>query len=525
MSHDGNDLKISQFTQQLTYQATDLLNIVRNNTNFKIPVSGLPAFLGVTGTITPKGSAGTPVLNQPTSTSNEIRNIEAGNGIVVGLGATDTVTVKHNFQLAGSGAEILLNPATTSPIIRSIVAGAGVTVGVVGNTVKIDATGLGGTNTVIVNDITDFPAAVGGIITLDDNTNYIIAAAITTADRFVVGINNAITANNTFQPLLTYTGTGTMFTGVDVNFSITQLALNCPNGDLFDFSSPTSATGNIISLFAISALNCKRIATVNDLSVFEILRSAFLNATDGVLVSGTTNWSVFSYSTVESTSTSATFIGIDFGTSVHRNINLLNPILRAPAGAIGIKGAAASANLAANQLGVVKDGEFSGGLTPLSVIAISDVRWVFESNAGLQDTEVDGLMGFNGNTAETVISTIDTPVKVNAVWTIETQSKFTLTTDGKATYNGERDISIPVDISLSLQAASGGSINLTFYLALNGTIIANSGIQHPVSSSNPEALSLPWQLVLSKDDFLEVFVENNAGTVNIIVGHSIMRLN
>ena len=46
-----------------------------------------------------------------------------------------------------------------------------------------------------------------------------------------------------------------------------------------------------------------------------------------------------------------------------------------------------------------------------------------------------------------------------------------------------------------------------------------------VSGSNPAALSIPWQLTLSEDDYLEVYIENNTGTTNLIVEYATLRVN
>ena len=64
---------------------------------------------------------------------------------------------------------------------------------------------------------------------------------------------------------------------------------------------------------------------------------------------------------------------------------------------------------------------------------------------------------------------------------------------------------------------------MTVYLALNGTAIANSATTIAISGSSQAFINIPWQLVLSEDDFLEVFVENNTNTTNIIVESAKLR--
>jgi hypothetical protein len=199
--------------------------------------------------------------------------------------------------------------------------------------------------------------------------------------------------------------------------------------------------------------------------------------------------------------------------------------LRGPSGAIAMKGAAASANITTSNLATVTHSEFSGGLTPLSGIANDDIRWDFDGNSGIADTLSDSLLGFNGNVTETVIAVINTPVLVNATWVLESTSKFTNTTGGRSTYDGERNIRLPVDVSVGVVAAGGGANDITIYLALNGSVISNTGRTIAVSGSSPLTLSIPWQLMLSENDYLEVHIENNTGTTNLIVEYATLRIN
>ena len=92
-------------------------------------------------------------------------------------------------------------------------------------------------NEVVINGLADLPAPSGGVIQLEDNLIYVFAVSITTSDRFQLGANNVITSNNTLFPLLTYTGTGNMFTGVDVNVTFRSIfILSCfVKFFLFDF--------------------------------------------------------------------------------------------------------------------------------------------------------------------------------------------------------------------------------------------------------------------------------------------------
>lgn len=378
-------------------------------------------------------------------------------------------------------------------------------------------------NQVVINDLSDLPAPSAGVIQLADYTHYIIAANISGSDRIVLGIDNTITCNSVFSPCWAYTGSGNMFTGVDVNVHILNVRLNCPNGTVFDMSSPTASGGNIFYGQGIIIESCAKVGHFNNINTVDISSGTAANATIGITVAGNTNWSIFSFDKWAMFSSSATFIGIDFGTSLHKTLELNDLVIRAPAGAIGLKGAADSANLVTGALATVTNGEFSGGLTPLSVFDTCDIRWNYKANSGIPDSVSDFLMSFNGNTTATTIAFVNTPVKVNAVWTVERSSRFTCTTTGRATFIAERDDFFPLDLAIGLISVGGTPIDATAYIAINGSVIANSGISVAISGSDQKSISIPWQKLLSEDDYGEIFVENNTNDNNIIVESSIFR--
>lgn len=515
--------KISEFIQETSFQQTDLLNIVRSSTNFGIPFSALAPALGVTGSINVVGGTGIAVLEQPSATINNIRTIESGNGILASLSPQNGVSLAQNITVDQTGVPVIVDKLVAAPIYRSFVAGAGATVALSGNTVIFGVASASGTNVVIVNQLSDFPTPIGDVITLVDNTNYIISSAVSTSNRFILGNNNLITANNLFSPILTSTTSGSMFTGVDKNFIISDISIDCPNGKVFDLSSPSFPNGNEFFIENLTILNCASVGTFNNLRTVDVDNFLAGNATQGINIIGA-QWSFFAFDKTVFLSTSNTFIGFDFGVSVHDKVEINRTTITAPAGAIGIKGAASSANISPNKIASVITGDYGGGLTPLSGITSNDIRWEFIGNAGIPDSVCDALMAFNGNSAETIISFINTPVKVIAAWVVESSNRFTLTTDGRATYNGERDLSIPIDVAIDLKSASGGSINVSAYIALNGSVIAASKTPMVVSSSTIAFANIPWQLSTSQNDFIEVYVENNSGTINLIAGHAVMRI-
>lgn len=92
------------------------------------------------------------------------------------------------------------------------------------------------------------------------------------------------------------------------------------------------------------------------------------------------------------------------------------------------------------------------------------------------------------------------------------------------TYNGERDIDTPLQVTMTLDPASGSNKNITAYIALNGSVITDSHQTIRINSANPLQITIPWQLTLSEDDYIEVFIENNTDAINVTAVDATLRV-
>ena len=200
--------KKSEFVQQSTVLANSYLDYVVNGTNYKIAYNDFVTGLGVTGTIVQEGAVtGTAILDVD-GTTNQIRNLENGPGIVTSVSAENGAKISHNFTASADGFPILLNTTAASPTIASIVAGSGISIATV-NTSGIE-----------ISSIAD---AIYGQLTIHGNsTNTTIAVAgtpVLVAGTWVSGINSSFTV--TTGGRMTYTGTTTEV--VSVVASVTLL--------------------------------------------------------------------------------------------------------------------------------------------------------------------------------------------------------------------------------------------------------------------------------------------------------------
>ena len=372
-------------------------------------------------------------------------------------------------------------------------------------------------DTVIINAVGDLPAPSGGAIQLVDNTNYVFGTDVSIgSDRLILGANNSLTANNINGSKLTYTGTGDMITGIDKSFDIHDIRLDAATAtQVFNISETGGGGTKVFTMRTVAVDNCLKYGTFDKLISVDISDSNCLNADDGLTVAGSA-WLVFSVTKFALVSTSATFIGIDFGTSVHQNLELVNLVLVAPAGGIGLKGIAASANLAANNLANVVASSFLGGMTtPLSGITTSDIRWEFKGNAGVEDST---------KAADTYLSALQlVTIGTQSVFTpiggtqflSAVSDRFTVSTAGIITYISEQDACFIVTTTATLDKVAGGSDVLAMRVAKNGTTEAKSQTQ--TQSADPTAVVSHAILELTKNDTISAEVANNSSTGNLNV--------
>jgi len=155
----------------------------------------------------------------------------------------------------------------------------------------------------------------------------------------------------------------------------------------------------------------------------------------------------------------------------------------------------------------------------------TDPDWRFDLNGQLADSAVKGSAFFNGNATPTVITTVNTPVKVTGTTTAGELERFTHNTDGTLTYIGGRDITLRVEGRATIKIEpSLEDKNIAFYIAVNDTIVASTIIDQNVSSvfqtpTSPEFIAVD-NLILSNGDTIKLFIENRSDSTNITVTSS-----
>ena len=512
----SKNIPISQFLES-DITATDTITFVRNGQNYKVPVSSLLTILGAIGDLESVGDdLGVPVLEQPAPLVNQIRKIIGGAGVEVGTSPMNGIQVDTNFlQGDNSGVQVLENP-NTNPLVKSIRAQSGstLTVSDAGDSIIIGSSETPVTNrTVVVNSIDDFPAPVDGVIELNDRVDYFIANDISTSNRFEVNSSVVIRAGASQIITLEYTGTGAMFTGVNPIFRMDRLTLSCPNGSLFDMSSPVS--GSIIQIIESNVAECETIGIIDGAFILRFKGVAWENIkTNGLVCAGSNANLVID--------TNLLFLNggtfLDLNDAVFSNVIINNSIVQASvAGTTFVSGLPDSGNIIPGGLGTVLNCRILGDATPISGITSKDIRWELSLNDGIPNTTEVALVSLSINATPTPIASVDTPVKASGVWVVQNESFFECDTTGRSTFTGEKDSVNSITASFSLLGDSGGDKQASAYIAINGVAIAETGVQVTMNSSKAAAGTCVWEYDFKEGDYVELFVDNNQDTTDVIV--------
>ncbi len=259
MSHSQ---KISTFTGQSILDNSDLFTFVRNGTNYNVSLSNFKADLGVTGTINQVGDPlGAPILDKPSATQNNIRNLESSKGVIASVSAQNGINLACNFSQAATGLKLIPDLNADQYKVKTLVAGTNIAINESDDSLIIGFNpDSGSSKTVIVSTISDFPDPVSGVISLVADTDYLMVDDISTTNRFVVSNPNTLRAASSQMVTLEYTGVGDMFTGTDPSFKVFNVTVSAPNGNVFNTTAPSGF--GIIQMVESNIRDCQTIGIV-----------------------------------------------------------------------------------------------------------------------------------------------------------------------------------------------------------------------------------------------------------------------
>jgi hypothetical protein len=375
------------------------------------------------------------------------------------------------------------------------------------------------TKRVVVNALSDLPAAVSGVITLAADTLYVQANDINlSTTRLVFSANTVYTGLDSLVVTLDYVGTLPLFTLSNISGSVRDLKVTHLNAPLFSFSD-TGA--NALRVTNVSYAGSS-IGTFGGSGSGMRLTNFSGSATSGGM-QFTGNWRVFIFEPTLSTIAAGSFI--DLASATFDAISITETFLDYVAGSFFLSGALASANINTGGFAAISKANLKGAGTALQQVTPDDALFNFSNNNAIRDSRSDGLVSLQGNTVATTIAGANIPVLTAGVWVVGPLGQFSGSTGGRLTYIGGKDARLPITFSASLAPTVSTGIAMSAYIAINGTILPESRRQGTGSAGGPTSITLPWQHTFSTNDYVEVFVENNTNATDILVSTAIGRVN
>ena len=373
---------------------------------------------------------------------------------------------------------------------------------------------------VLINKLSDLPDPIAEVITLEDDTKYLLGDDINLGNnRIVLGDGTAIAGIESITVTLTYTGTGDMFTGVDNTTKINNLRIVCALGRFINWND---SLGKVLRLTDLG-ISCDRFGLFT--GVLSSIRLTNVSPTtitsNGLLFAGT--FLVVQYESSLANVTAGTLI--DLGSATFAGLTISSVISAVPSGATFLSGLVSSGNIVVGGGGSMVSTSISGAGARLNNISTEDARWQFLLNDDVADTRPDGLLSMQGNAVATVIGSAGVPVCIAGVFTVARTSQMTGAATGRLTYIGGKNIVVPIDGAFTVEPVSGGSVDISIEVAIDGSVVPSSKRTANASAGNPAAISIPWQDELSTGQFTEFFVTNEDTTVNILVSSGTERIN
>lgn len=376
---------------------------------------------------------------------------------------------------------------------------------------------------VFVNSLSDLPVPVAGVITGANDTAYLFTTHVDIgANVLVSGINTAWRGLDRLTSGITSSASGAFVTATGVDLTLHDLTIVYPGGEIFNADGAGVASVFVSDVWSIS---CNSMGTLTD-TAFSIIQSSLVTpAVSGITVVGTH----FTIAVIESSIAGFSGIGLDLTTSTLGTLRVdttgfevSNP------SAVCISGLASSANILAGGSGLVAGCAFmvTGGAAVLAGLVIDDTRYEFIRNSGLDDSSTQAFVTMHSNATFTTISSVNTPVRLAGTWAasgnILRRFEFDNLT-GRLTYKGVKTITADISVATTLQTALGTD-NASVYIAVNGVVQSEIKMSTIVLVGSGNSLSFPASVSLATDDYVEVWIENNSDTSNLLGSDCLLKI-
>jgi hypothetical protein len=357
-----------------------------------------------------------------------------------------------------------------------------------------------------VNELSDLPTPVSGVITLVANYTYLFLKHIDLlGSRLVCGQNTVIVGWSSENCSISSTGLSGATALITSTYSLPIRSISFTHALVFDLQGDINTTA--LDWFGVNLLNCTSGGTIKDYANFVMSDCAFLNS-GGFNFDGTIGTIGFSNS-LFNTATGTTAINILSTCNVSRRLRIIYSSFVIGSGETGVNFSTSAT--VSDEKYILDTINFSGGGTYTSGVLNTSNKALFVNCVGIANTATRGFMYMINNGTDTTIGGANVNVWVKALGTTTADtanSKFDHASN-RLTYTGAFNQSFLVTANTAVRSGSSNQ-NISIGIAKNGTILANSEMTIRTSTSNQEHPgSTQYVIDLVANDYLELFVKNS----------------
>lgn len=395
-------------------------------------------------------------------------------------------------------------------------------------------------NLTIVNELSDFPAPVGGVIELSGTaeTVYVIDCNDIDigANRFTV-TNEACTILGScrFASSITSSTTGDLFTVSNASFSTEFIGLHCANSPYAIRFSGQAASNDSLVVQNTVIFTTKSVFRIENAAVSS-LRIATVVATSigGIDWIGTGNGQI-NITTFLGISWVGTLINLGSATLDLINIST-NSRFTSPTGTTILGGLVSNGNIKAGGRAIVDGVLFNGTGTAINNITTQDTQWDFADNIFVDGTTQNTRVAVNSfldGTAQTVATAaagagVYILMDQNGTdWDSNKTLRFTQASTGIVTYTGLEDVDVYVQAFSTVERSGGGADVICTKIAIDvgaGFVVHDETIGCTENSTPTQVVSAGY-FTLSTNDEVAVYVSNTSSAVDIIASQATLLIN
>jgi hypothetical protein len=382
-----------------------------------------------------------------------------------------------------------------------------------GLALPLSTSALSSGNLVFVNQKSDFPTAVSGVITLLANVTYFITTTIDLlGDRLVCGENTTLIGGSSENCRIKSTGLVSALITSNYSLPIRNLTLEAALVLDLDGDGVTTA----LDWFGVNFTDCAVIGTIKDYSNFVMSDCAFLNS-GGLTFNGTIGTVSINSSLIDCNA-STTAIILPSTLSITRRFRVTYTSFIVLSGETGIS-VDAGVTWLADERYILDTVNFSGGGTYTSGIGVSSNKALFINCVGISNSAVNGQIYMQDNATATTVGVKNTFYKVAGTTTASIDnSKYLMPSNNRLTNDATVTRKYLIQCVLSFTGTANDVYQFAFYDSKLGTIRTPSKTKS-TSNNNGRNENVSFACVVSHvaGDYLEIHGTNNSGARNCTV--------